>query len=124
YGAASALIYVCYFVPVVVLIIALNEWNPFEQRPRVEGEGWKVAGRALIGFSSLALVACCLVLVWHPFAHEYERGRLSVTFLDVGQGDAMAISFPRGALMLVDSGGRIPSGADHEADEMAEVFAE
>lgn len=123
YGAASAFVYASYFVPVLVLIIALNEWNPLDQRRKRGGESRK-AERVLVSFSSSALVACCLLLVWHPFAHQYERGRLSVTFLDVGQGDAMVISFPQGALMLVDSGGRIPSRPGNEADEAEEVFVE
>jgi competence protein ComEC len=78
----------------------------------------------MLVLSSSALAVLCVLLIWHPFPHEHERGRLSVTFLDVGQGDAMVISFPQGALMMVDSGGRVPIGAQNEMDEAEDVFIE
>jgi competence protein ComEC len=47
---------------------------------------------------------------------------LSITFLDVGQGDGVLISFPQGKLMLLDSGGRIPT--DLAQTEGEEIFVE
>ena len=47
-------------------------------------------------------------------------GKLTVHFLDVGQGDSAFIVFPRGATMLVDGGGEIrfkKSDASREASE-------
>jgi competence protein ComEC len=41
---------------------------------------------------------------WMP-TDRPARGRLRVTFLDVGQGDAAFVQFPRGASMVVDAGG-------------------
>lgn len=34
-----------------------------------------------------------------------ERGKLKITFLDVGQGDSLLVKTPRGRFLLVDSGG-------------------
>jgi competence protein ComEC len=49
---------------------------------------------------------------------------LSVTFLDVGQGDAMLISFPRGLLTLLDSGGRAAFDPREGDEEEEYVFVE
>jgi competence protein ComEC len=43
-------------------------------------------------------------IVW-PWASPPGRGRLEVTFLDVGHGDAGFIRFPQGKTMLIDGGG-------------------
>ena len=125
YGANAAWMYAGYFALVLVLIIALSVWNPFLLHYR----GTEVAQRFRRGFTvtglsvcGVALLALVVVLIWHPHSHEFARGRLSVTFLDVGQGDAMLISFPHGKLMLLDSGGRIPT--DLALTEGEEVFVE
>ncbi len=49
-------------------------------------------------------------IVAEPWAFLAARGdgRLHVTFVDVAQGDAAIVRFPRGATLLVDSGGLSP----------------
>lgn len=107
---------------VIVLLIVLNEWHPLRKIG--------VARRKLVGgITTISASVMVLVLGWllvvHPFEHDYARGRLSIMFLDVGQGDAMLVSFPRGRLLLLDSGGR-PDFTRREKDhgDNEEVFIE
>jgi competence protein ComEC len=106
FGDHWEIIFVAYFAAVLILIIAANEWNPLRKGDGAEDARRKAYGRAVTATSMIAIIALGWLLAVHPFKHEYERGRLSVTFLDVGQGDAMLVSFPSGSLMLLDSGGR------------------
>jgi competence protein ComEC len=65
------------------------------------------AGRRLIPAAALAVVICLAsALIWLA-ASAPDSGRLTVTFLDVGQGDAILIDGPDGHRVLVDGG---PSG--------------
>lgn len=125
YGANAAWMYTSYFALVLVLLVALSAWNPLQLHRR----GAEIAQRLRRGIATaglsiggVALFGLVIVLIWHPHAHEFERGRLSITFLDVGQGDAMVLAFPQGKLMLLDSGGRIPT--DLALTEGEEVFVE
>ena len=53
-------------------------------------------------------VAAAVWIAWQPWTFVASRadGRLRVTFLDVGQGDATLVQFPRGSTLLVDVGGQ------------------
>ena len=48
------------------------------------------------------------VMMWAPFKAELSPGRLELTAVDVGQGEALVVATPAGKLLLVDAGG-IPS---------------
>jgi competence protein ComEC len=52
-------------------------------------------------------VAAALWILMDPGTIAASRGdsRLHVTFIDVGQGDAVFVRFPRGSTLLVDAGG-------------------
>ncbi|MGB7219376.1 MAG: DNA internalization-related competence protein ComEC/Rec2 [Vicinamibacterales bacterium] len=65
------------------------------------GPGWRRRAAA-------AMAACAaLWILAEPNAILASRGdgRLHVTFVDVGQGDAALVRFPRGSTLLVDAGG-------------------
>jgi competence protein ComEC len=49
-------------------------------------------------------------------------GRLTITMLDVGQGDGIVIRTPRGHTILIDSGGRLERGPSVDGRSPAEVI--
>ncbi|MEK7157820.1 MAG: ComEC/Rec2 family competence protein [Patescibacteria group bacterium] len=44
------------------------------------------------------------IFIWHTVAMEDRRGVLKVSFLDIGQGDAIFIEAPNGNQVLIDGG--------------------
>jgi competence protein ComEC len=51
-------------------------------------------------------------------------GRLTITMLDVGQGDAIVVRTPRGHTILIDSGGRLERGPGTDGRSPAEIVGE
>ncbi len=75
---------------------------------------WERPGPRLANaLAAAAVVAVAGVLVWVAIGTRDDGDRLSVTFLDVGQGDAILIEGPDGQRILVDGGpgGDVLSGA-------------
>lgn len=121
YGTDSWKIYALYFLLALVLLLVLNAWNPFTLKSKLEDRGLLLQriSKASWLFCGAGLLVLFCLLVFHPHPHKCEQGRLSVTFLDVGQGDSALISFPNGKLMLLDSGGTIPRELRfHEGEEI------
>jgi competence protein ComEC len=57
--------------------------------------------------AAIALLATAVIIAMHPFPPRLAPQRLELTVLDVGQGDSLFLSFPRGRTMLVDAGGEL-----------------
>ncbi len=57
--------------------------------------------------AAIALLATAAIIATHPFPPRLTPQRLELTVLDVGQGDSLFLSFPRGRTMLVDAGGEL-----------------
>lgn len=53
---------------------------------------------------TIAILILITVVVWIAVAQASTGGEMRVTFLDVGQGDAIFVQTPSGAQMLIDGG--------------------
>ncbi|HLL70201.1 MAG TPA: ComEC/Rec2 family competence protein [Pyrinomonadaceae bacterium] len=111
YTGRAALIYVLYYAPLAVLLLCLARWRPLQPAARAPEEDAHAHRRITRRRITLRLawacaVVCLLLVVLHPFSAVQTRGRLRLDLLDVGQGDAALLTFPNGATLLVDAGGR------------------
>ncbi|MBV8529724.1 MAG: MBL fold metallo-hydrolase [Candidatus Eremiobacteraeota bacterium] len=72
--------------------------------------------------AAVAIVAAaCALLLWPP---RPPRDDLRITFLDVGQGDAIVIQTPRGHTIMIDTGGRLEIGRTADGGSPAEAIGE
>jgi competence protein ComEC len=101
YSGWSAMIYVIYYVPLVLLVVQLSRWRPLATSPGNEKKRKDSTWLALI--SQIGMLA---LVVLHPLSAGRTDGQLHVDFLDVGQGDSALVTMPDGTNLLVDGGGR------------------
>jgi competence protein ComEC len=71
----------------------------------------------------VAGVTACVLFSWMAIApptlaRRFGDGRLHLTMLDVGQGDAMLVTFPNGRTLLVDAGGVSTGGGFDVGDRV------
>jgi len=130
YTGWAGVVYGLYFVPLILFAYALHRWQPFEisdLKSQISDQRQRTSlslGRRLIGLRYYALgflfLGCFVVITAHLRDTIHRPGWLTVSFLDVDQGDAALVQFPHGATMLIDSGGRwqfrSPSAESEEAD--------
>lgn len=60
--------------------------------------------RAQLHWWILGLLCAGTIFVWYAVAAEERAGKLTVVFLDIGQGDAIFIESPTGNQVMIDGG--------------------
>jgi competence protein ComEC len=133
YEGGRAIIYALYFVPLALLAVLIDRWRPVDQvypvdrserdaatrrggdaamaatTPLANDYRTRVAAslrlRVAASLCLLAFVVMLIAVTCPPVASS--KGKLTIHFLDVGQGDAALIVFPHGSTMLVDGGGEL-----------------
>jgi competence protein ComEC len=123
WGAGERWVYGGYWLLLLVLVAVLHVWHPLRKGDDAHAERRKLIGRAITAITLSAILIISTLIIAHPFAPTFTPGRLQLTFLDVGQGDAILLQFPRGQTMLLDSGGRLQYAVD-PADASEDIFLE
>ena len=75
--------------------------------------GWFITRQAKLSrvFATVAVVALLWIAIAPAtLARRFGDGRLHLTMMDVGQGDAMLVTLPNGRTLMVDTGGVSLSG--------------
>jgi competence protein ComEC len=102
YSGPAAGLYAIYYLPLIVLVIALLHWRPLalskQRNCRLH--------RFVLSIGALQTLLIAL-LILHPFSSPRADAKLHVDFLDVGQGDSALLTMPDGTTLLVDGGGNI-----------------
>jgi competence protein ComEC len=84
-----------------------SAWILWRRRAEISGGSETALSRAVRRGAIAAAAGAAVWILAEPWQLVSARGdgRLHATFVDVGQGDATFVRFPRGATLLVDAGG-------------------
>jgi ComEC/Rec2-related protein len=137
YEGWQAIIYALYFVPIAVLVVLMDNWQPLKiARQELATNNRQAKNRAgqtdvetetkqhhylrLAKGKPLMICGLLIVLLLATVAvimppERLPKGTLTIYFLDVGQGDAALVVFPQGSTMLIDGGGE--TAVKRRADE-------
>lgn len=103
YSGYASIIYAIYYLPLIVMLIAIAKWQPLSLKPN---ELQNKNNLTVPKFAFIVLFFLFALIVFHPFSTYSTKGRLQIDFLDVGQGDSALITTPDGTTILIDGGGR------------------
>jgi competence protein ComEC len=101
YSGAPAFVYAIYYLPLLLLVLALSRWQPLASPSKERCKLHRFVLPLL-----LAQILLLAIVVLHPLSSGRHDGKLRVDFLDVGQGDAALVTMPNGTTLLIDGGGR------------------
>lgn len=132
YSGNMKAIYVLYFIPLLALTYFLSKWNPFvSEESRVKSRENKKKSfegiftkQNVICFHLFTFLLFFTLITFHPYSSPSANGKLTVDFLDIGQGDSALVTFPNGETMLIDGGGRFNFNEQfiEQEDGKKEVF--
>jgi competence protein ComEC len=120
YNGGARIIYVLYFLPLLALWFRLARWDPFALKKPKNDPAWRKVFLTP-HFSGAALAVFLSLIIFHPYSAALTQGKLRIDFLDVGQGDSALVTFPDGATMLIDGGGRFNFNEAKVIDEYGEI---
>ena len=132
YNGRLTIVYALYFLPIALFSVFIDRWQPIElvlPRDRIaraagSSKPWRsvrtnvILGRSLPLVSLVAFLACLIAVIRVPA--NGVAGKLTIHFLDVGQGDSAFIVFPGGRTMLVDGGGELQFNSRHPDNDGTE----
>jgi competence protein ComEC len=95
-----------------------SAWMLWQRRKETIGSAETARARRCRNGATLVAGAAAAWILIDPRALASSRGdgRLHVTFIDVGQGDAVFVRFPRGSALLADAGG-LPSSSTFDVGD-------
>ena len=96
--------------PVLLVVVFLTAGVLLAMTARSSHSWSRWVSRSAAGVLGLS----ALTIALFPFSPRWSAGRLELTVLDVGQGDALFVVSPHGRTLLIDGGGGFIGFSGHE----------